>query len=143
MALRSLLLIVLLQFSNLKAQTLIFAQLTGSPTMNTTGWNLAGAAYTGDTGGDINTDNDELILTDNINASSGAIFYNQPLDLATCYEWNVQFDFRMADGSNADGIAFCFLDVPPTGYVSGGGVGIPSTANGVKVVFDSYEWIRL
>jgi gliding motility-associated-like protein len=31
------------------------------------------------------------------------------------------------------------LDVPPTGYVSGGGVGIPSTANGVKVVFDSFD----
>jgi len=139
MVLRSLLLIVLLQFSNVKAQTLVFAQLTGSPTMNTTGWNLAGAAYTGDTGGDVNADNDELILTDNINSSSGAVFYNQPLDLATCYEWNVQFDFRMADGSNADGIAFCFLDVPPTGYVSGGGVGIPSTANGVKVVFDSFD----
>ena len=139
MVFRLLLLIVLLQFSNVKAQTLVFAQLTGSPTMNTTGWNLAGAAYTGDTGGDVNADNDELILTDNINATSGAIFYNQPLDLATCYEWNVQFDFRMADGSNADGIAFCFLDVPPTGYVSGGGVGIPSTANGVKVVFDSYD----
>ena len=139
MFLRSLFLVVLLQFSSVKAQTLVFAQLTGSPTMNTTGWNLAGAAYTGDTGGDANADNDELILTDNTNASSGAIFFNQPLDLATCYEWNVQFDFRMADGSNADGIAFCFLDVPPTGYVSGGGVGIPSTANGVKVIFDSYD----
>ncbi len=129
---------LLFQF-DLRAQTLVFAELTGSPTMNTTGWNLAGASYAGDTGGDANADNDELILTDNIGNSSGAIFYSQPLDLATCYEWNVQFDFRMADGNNADGIAFCFLDVPPTGYVSGGGVGIPSTANGVKVVFDSYD----
>lgn len=121
------------------AQTLIFAELTGSPTMNTAGWNLAGASYVGDTGGDADANPDELILTDNVGNSSGAIFFNEPIDLASCYEWNVQFDFRMADGTNADGIAFCFLDVPPTGYVSGGGVGIPSTANGVKVIFDSYD----
>jgi gliding motility-associated-like protein len=122
-----------------EAQTLVFAQLTGSPTMSTTGWNLTGAAHTGDTGGDANVDPDELILTDNVGNSSGAIFYNQAIDLGTCYQWNVQFDFRMYDGNSADGIAFCFLDVPPTGFVSGGGVGIPSTANGIKVVFDTYN----
>jgi hypothetical protein len=122
-----------------KGQTLVFAQLNGSPAMSTTGWNLAGAAATGDTPGDANVDPDELILTQNVGNSSGAIFYNQPIDLSTCYQWNVQFDFRMYDGTAADGIAFCFLDVPPTGYVSGGGVGIPSTANGIKVVFDTYN----
>ena len=122
-----------------QAQTLVFAELTGSPTMNTSGWNLTGAAATGDTGGDANVDPDELILTNNVGNSSGAIFYNQAIDLGTCYQWNVEFDFRMFDGNSADGIAFCFLDVPPTGFVSGGGVGIPSTANGIKVVFDTYN----
>lgn len=34
------------------SQTLVFAELTGSPNVNTTGWNLSGATYTGDTGGD-------------------------------------------------------------------------------------------
>ena len=124
------------------SQTLIFAELTGSPNMNTTGWNLTGAAATGDTGGDSNFDLDELILTNNVGNSSGAIFYNQAIDLGTCYQWNVEFDFRMFDKTSslgADGIAFCFLDVPPTGFVSGGGVGIPSTANGIKVVFDTYD----
>jgi len=126
-------------FGKSQAQTLVFAELTGSPSMNTTGWNLTGAAATGDTGGDANFDPDELILTNNVGNSSGAIFYNQAIDLGTCYQWNVQFDFRMFDGTSADGIAFCFLDVPPTGFVSGGGVGIPSTANGIKVVFDTYN----
>lgn len=107
--------------------------------MNTSGWNLTGAAATGDTGGDANVDPDELILTNNVGNSSGAIFYNQAIDLGTCYQWNVEFDFRMFDGNSADGIAFCFLDVPPAGFVSGGGVGIPSTANGIKVVFDTYN----
>ncbi|NBP75427.1 MAG: hypothetical protein EBU61_05285, partial [Crocinitomicaceae bacterium] len=45
----------------------------------------------------------------------------------------------MFDGNAADGIAFCFLDVPPAGFVSGGGVGIPGSANGIKVVFDTYD----
>lgn len=122
-----------------RAQTLVFAQLDGSPIMSTAGWNLAGASAIGDTPGDANTDPDELILTQNVGNSSGAIFFNQPIDLSTCYQWNVQFDFRMYDGTAADGIAFCFLDVPPTSYVSGGGVGIPSTANGIKIVFDTYN----
>jgi hypothetical protein len=95
------------------AQTLVFAQLTGTPNMNTAGWNLTGAAATGDTGGDVNFDPDELILTNNVGNSSGAIFYNQPIDLGTCYQWNVEFDFRMFDGNSADGIAFFFLYVPP------------------------------
>ena len=68
------------------AQTLVFAQLTGNPNMNTTGWNLTGAAAIGDTGGDANVDPDELILTNNVGNSSGAIFYNQPIDLGTCYQ---------------------------------------------------------
>lgn len=122
-----------------KAQTLTFAQLTGSPTMNTTGWNLTGAAATGDTGGDGDSNADELILTPNSDGSSGGAFFNQSIDLATCLQWTVDFYFRINDGDGADGLAFCFLDVPPTGFVSGGGVGIPASANGIKVVFDTYD----
>ena len=121
------------------SQSLIFAELTGSPTLNTTGWNLTGAAAIGDTGGDPDANPDELILTNNVGTSSGGAFYSQPIDLSTCYQWNVDFYFRINDGNGADGIAFCFLDVPPTGFVSGGGVGIPQTANGIKVVFDTYD----
>lgn len=122
-----------------RAQSLVFAQLTGNPSLITTGWNLTGASYAGDTGGDSDINNDELVLTDNIGSSSGGVFYIQPIDLGTCYQWNVEFDFRIYDGNGADGIAFCFLDVPPTGFVSGGGVGIPATANGIKVIFDTYD----
>lgn len=117
---------------------LIFAELQGSP-LNTTGWNLTGAAHVNDTWGDADADQDELILTSNSNSSSGGIFYTDPLDLSTCNQWHVDFDFRIWEGSGADGLAFCFLDVPPTGFVSGGGVGIPNTANGIKVVFDTYN----
>ncbi|MBM3160708.1 MAG: hypothetical protein FJZ66_05160, partial [Bacteroidetes bacterium] len=54
----------ILVFNNkYNAQTYVFAQLTGSPNVNTTGWNLTGSAYTGDTGGDTDPNPNELILT--------------------------------------------------------------------------------
>ncbi len=62
------------------SQSLIFAELTGSPTLNTTGWNLTGAAAIGDTGGDPDANPDELILTNNVGTSSGGAFYSQPIE---------------------------------------------------------------
>lgn len=136
----SYLLIFLFVFINKSySQTLVFAELTGSPVVNTLGWNLTGATYSGDTGGDADAFSDEIILTNAVGSSSGGIFYNQSIDLSTCYQWKVEFDFRMWEGSAADGIAFCFLDVPPTGFVSGGGVGIPAASNGVFVILDTYD----
>jgi len=131
--------LVFINCIQLNSQTLVFAEIQGSPIISTAGWNLTGAAAIGDTGGDADSDPNELILTQNVGSSSGGIFYSQPIDLSTCYQWNAEFDFRMFDGTAADGIAFCFLDVPPAGFVSGGGVGIPGSANGIKVVFDTYD----
>lgn len=139
MKINLLLFILLVSFQSTQAQTLVFAELTGSPTVNTAGWNLTGATYSGDTGGDANGFSDEIILTNAVNGSSGGIFYNESIDLSTCFQWKVEFDFRMWEGSAADGIAFCFLDVPPTGFVSGGGVGIPAASNGVFVILDTYD----
>jgi gliding motility-associated-like protein len=115
------------------AQSYVFAQLSGSP-INTTGWNLQGNAYVGNV-----TGSSEIILTNASNTQSGAIFFNQAINLAQCTQWAVEFDFRMYGGTMADGIAFCFLDVPPVGFVNGGGLGIPGTANGLKVCFDTYN----
>jgi gliding motility-associated-like protein len=131
--------LILINSYKLISQTLVFAEIQGSPIISTAGWNLTGAAAIGDTGGDTDSDPNELILTQNVGTSSGGIFYSQPIDLSTCYQWNVEFDFRMFDGNAADGIAFCFLDVPPTGFVNGGGMGIPEFANGIKVVFDTWD----
>lgn len=117
------------------AQSYVFAQLQGTP-LNTTGWNLQGAATVGDVTG---TGNNDLILTTTGTNQSGAVFFNQPINLSQCNSWTAEFDFRINGGSMADGLAFCFLDVPPVGFVSGGGLGIPGSANGLKVCFDTYN----
>ncbi|MEI8116360.1 MAG: gliding motility-associated C-terminal domain-containing protein [Flavobacteriia bacterium] len=121
------------------AQNYVFGQLTGSPNMITTGWNLTGNAHIGDTPGDVDAFNNEMLLTNNSTGQSGGVFYNTPINLSACQTWTVDFEYRIAGGNAADGLAFCFLSVPPTGFVSGGGVGIPGTANGLKVVIDTYD----
>lgn len=129
----------ILQLGNLNAQTFLFAELTGSPNLNTTGWNLTGNAFVGNTNGTVNNFNDELILTNPNNFESGGVFWDQPINLNQCNQWIVEFDFRIFDGSIADGLAFCFLDIPPTGFVSGAGIGIPGGSNGLKVVIDTWD----
>jgi gliding motility-associated-like protein len=121
------------------SQTFVFGQLTGSPVLNTQGWNLNGNAYVGDTPGDVDNFSNELILTNASGSQSGGIFYAQPLNLGLCSNWTVDFDYRIWGGNAADGLAFCFLQVPPVGFVSGGGIGIPGTANGLKVVLDTWD----
>ena len=121
------------------AQTYVFAELSGSPSLNTSGWNLNGNAFVGDTPGDSDGFSNELILTNASNSQSGGVFYATPIDPSICSNWTVDFDYRIWGGSAADGISFCFLDVPPTGFVSGGGVGIPGSANGLKVVLDTWN----
>jgi gliding motility-associated-like protein len=127
---------VMLLFSkSAVGQTHVFAQLTGAP-VNTYGWNMQGNAKVGNV---IGTNLSEIFLSGTSAFQSGAIFYNQPIDLGICNKWVTEFDFRMFDGTGADGLAFCFLDVPPSGFVQGAGLGIPSTANGLKVCFDTYN----
>ena len=126
----------LLCLVNARAQTFVFAELTGTP-LNTSGWNLHGAARVGNTGN--NTGNGELILVEPINTSSGSIFFASQINLAQCRKWIAEFDFRIADGNAADGLTFCYLDVPPVGFVNGGGLGIPGTANGLKVCIDTWR----
>lgn len=123
----------------INSQTFVFGQLNGSPVLNTAGWNLNGNAYVGDTPGDPNNFNDELILTNASGSQSGGIFYSQPLNLGVCLNWIVDFEYRIWGGNAADGLAFCFLQVPPAGFVNGGGIGIPGTANGLKVVLDTWD----
>lgn len=113
----------------------MFAQLQGSP-VNTAGWNFAGAAKVTNVTG---ANNSEILLTPAVNATSGAIFFNQPINLNMCKKWKAEFDYRLYDGTGADGIAFCFLDVPPTGFQNASNLGIPRDANGLKVCIDTWN----
>ncbi len=117
------------------AQDFVFASLQGVP-INTSGWNMQGFAKRGNTTG--NPANGEIIMTEALEFQSGAIFYNTPINLSQCKKWIAEFEFRIFEGTEADGLAFCYLDVPPSGFVAGGGVGIPATANGLKVVLDTW-----
>lgn len=125
--------------NSLHAQTFVFGQLTGSPNMSTSGWNLNGNATIGDTPGDVDNFPNELILTNATTSQSGGVFYNTPINLGVCQQWTVEFEYRIWGGNAADGLAFCFIPTPPTGFVVGGGIGIPGTANGLKVVIDTYD----
>lgn len=130
-----LLVLGLLQYHNSYCQLFVFAQLQGAP-MNTTGWNLTGNAHVGNVK---SSDNSELILCTTGTGQTGSIFYNQPIDLSRCEQWKAEFDFRIFDGTAADGLAFCFLNVPPSGFISGEGIGIPAASDGLKIVFDTYN----
>ncbi|SFF45368.1 gliding motility-associated C-terminal domain-containing protein/Por secretion system C-terminal sorting domain-containing protein [Thermoflexibacter ruber] len=126
------------------AQNYLFATLKGTP-MNTNGWNLAGATRIGRT--PIGTaESSELILTDPITNQSGAAFFRQPVNISECQRWVADFEYRIFDYvpapgniGLADGLAFCFLQDPPTGFVTGGGIGIPRNARGLMVVVDTWN----
>jgi gliding motility-associated-like protein len=126
------------------AQNYLFATLKGTP-MNTNGWNLAGATRIGRT--PVGTaESSELILTDPITNQSGAAFFRQPVNISECQRWVADFEYRIFDYAPApgniglaDGLAFCFLQDPPTGFVTGGGIGIPRNARGLMVVVDTWN----
>jgi gliding motility-associated-like protein len=126
-----------LSVAGLEAQTYPFARLTGAP-LNTTGWTLSGQAAAGDTPADNNGAQDELILCNPELFGFGAAFFNQPVDIADCPRWIAEFDYRIWDGTGADGIAFCFLANPPTTFTDGGNIGIPAQPRGLMVILDTY-----
>lgn len=117
------------------SQSYVFAQLVGAP-VNSNGWNLQGSSAIGNI---LYTNNSEVVVCPARNSTSGAVFFNQPINLSICNKWKAEFDFRIFDGNGADGLAFCFLEVPPAGFVIGEGMGIPSSANGLKICFDTYN----
>ncbi|MDR2236226.1 MAG: T9SS type B sorting domain-containing protein [Chryseobacterium sp.] len=109
-------------------------QLVGDP-VNTTGWDLVSNAA---------VSNDFIRLTTDNTSLYGAIKLATPITLSYCDKWKVEFDFRI-DGNGTtqfgrgDGFTFWYLSNPPTGYVSGGGLGVPGNASGLMVGFDIFN----
>ncbi|KQM44752.1 T9SS type B sorting domain-containing protein [Chryseobacterium sp. Leaf201] len=109
-------------------------QLTGSP-VNTTGWDLVSNA---------SVSGDFIQLTQDIGSQFGVVKLSTPINLKYCDKWKVEFDFRIdGNGTTAfgrgDGFTFWYLSNPPTGFTSGGGLGIPANANGLMVGFDIFN----
>lgn len=110
-------------------------QLVGTPVINTTGWDLvSNASATGDF----------VQLTQDIGGQFGVVKLSNPINLKYCDNWKVEFDFRIdGNGTTAfgrgDGFTFWYLANPPTAFTSGGGLGIPSGANGLMVGFDIFN----
>ncbi|RQO31425.1 hypothetical protein DBR32_05535 [Taibaiella sp. KBW10] len=131
-----LLLILSSMFSVFMAQ--VYAQsytytLNGNP-INTTGWTMGGSA----------TNNVTSIKLNNATTSqNGFIYYNVPQNLSSaCDYFSVSFDFQMITTPGvepADGFAFWYIANPPSGFVLGGGIGMPNTMNGFGLVFDVYS----
>jgi gliding motility-associated-like protein len=115
----------------LSAQTY---QLTGTP-VNTTGWDLVSNA---------SVSGDFIQLTQDVGSQFGVIKLATPINLKYCDKWKVEFDFRIDGNGTAqygrgDGFTFWYLSNPPTGFTGGGGLGIPSGANGLMVGFDIFN----
>ncbi|WP_082505027.1 T9SS type B sorting domain-containing protein [Chryseobacterium sp. Leaf405] len=109
-------------------------QLTGNP-VNTTGWNLVSNA---------SVQGDFIRLTQDVGSQFGVVQLAAPINLKYCDKWKVEFDFRIdGNGTTAygrgDGFTFWYLANPPTAFTGGGGLGIPSGANGLMVGFDIFN----
>lgn len=85
---------------------------------------------------------DFIQLTPDQTSKIGGVKLNETINLKSCNNWQVEFDFRM-DGAgtyaHGDGIAFWYLANPPAAYVVGGGLGIPDNAEGLMIAFDTYN----
>ena len=113
------------------AQTPFTATLTGTP-LNTTGWTVAsGSSVVGNT----------LQLTTNATNQSGYVYYSTPVNLAACSQFTATFDFQVTNSSSppADGIAFWYISNPPSAFIAGGGIGLPTNPNGLVFIMDTYD----
>ncbi|MFT4060875.1 MAG: PKD domain-containing protein [Edaphocola sp.] len=109
-------------------------QLTGSP-MVTTGWTFGGSTGSGF----VNTD--EFVLTQASTTQSGYIYYTTPQNLTACSQFTAYFEFKISNSSSptADGIAFWYITNPPTTFINGLGLGIPTNPNGLVMYMDTYD----
>lgn len=107
-------------------------------------WTPVGVATLGDTPGDADLLPNEVLLTQNVGNSIGAIYYSTPINFAQCTGWRVEFEFRIFDGTGpynlfGDGIAFWVTPNPPSSFANGTALGIGNTMLGLKVGFDTFD----
>ncbi|MBL7691664.1 MAG: Ig-like domain-containing protein, partial [Flavipsychrobacter sp.] len=81
-------------------------------------------------------------LTPPSGSQNGRIYTSTPITLTGCGSFTAEFEFQVIPSSSAwaiaDGIAFWILS-PLTGFIGGGGIGLPANPNGLVLVLDNYD----
>lgn len=118
--------------SSLHAQTYTYT-LNGSP-ISTAGWTMGGNANNGGT---------QINLNNNTTNQNGYIYYTVPQNLnSACDFFTIEFSYQILTTPGvqpADGLAFWYIANPPSGFVAGGGIGMPTNMNGFALIFDTYD----
>uniref|UniRef100_UPI002378745B L-type lectin-domain containing protein n=1 Tax=Mangrovimonas aestuarii TaxID=3018443 RepID=UPI002378745B len=79
-------------------------------------------------------------ITSATNNQSGAVWYNNAIDLNDDFDIIFDADFGSNDANGADGLAFVMKTTPlPTIGASGGGVGYEGILSSLIVEFDTYQ----
>jgi len=109
------------------------ATLAGNPLV-TTGWAVGGFGAVVDS---------TLRLTSPSTNENGYVYYDSAIDLTSCAQFSVKFDYQIipppGGAGIADGIAFFYISTPPSGFVLGGGLGLPTTLTGIVFTLDTWD----
>ena len=81
-------------------------------------------------------------LTPPSGSQTGRIYTSTPVTMGGCGSFTCEFEFQTIPSSTAwaiaDGIAFWIVS-PLSGFVGGGGIGLPTNPNGLVLVLDNYD----
>ncbi len=109
------------------------ATLAGYPLV-TTGWNYGGFATVVDS---------TIQLTTPGTTENGYVYFDSATNLTSCAQFSVKFDYRIippvGGAGVADGIALFYIATPPSGFISGGGLGLPSPMTGMVFTLDTWD----
>ena len=108
--------------------------LEGYP-LDTLGWSVGGFATVVDS---------EIQLTTAATNENGYVFYDSAINLTACAQFTIKYDYKIDVSAGvgigvADGIAFFYIANPPMGFITGGGLGLPSPMTGMVFTIDTYD----
>ncbi len=131
---RIFLLLLIISVTNINAFSQISVILEGYP-LDTTGWNVGGFATVVDSG---------IRLTTAGTNENGYVYYDSAINLTACAQFTVKFDYKIDVTGGvgigvADGIAFFYISNPPSGFITGGGLGLPTPMTGMVFTLDTYD----
>jgi len=111
--------------------------MTGEP-ISTTGWTYGGSG----TGVAPSTTDSVFHITSAVEGEANYVYYNTPAQMDSFCQVQIDFDFQVIVSTGtpvADGFAFWCLSTPPSSTVTGSAIGLPNYANGLILLFDTYD----